>query len=99
AEIVADRGAAYIQAEARAVSFQVGKIVRRRLREVVGGQFDGIEIHTGGQVDEIVEGHRWFRLALEIERFLETVGGDAQTQMRRAGSSNRLDGRGGSGAE
>src|SRR5262249_51914602 len=99
AEVVADRGAAYIQAQASTATLQVSEVIRRRLREIVGGQLDRIEVHAGRQVDEVVEGHRRFRLALEVERRVEAVGRETESHVRGAATANRLDSGGRAGSE
>src|SRR5262249_30229621 len=66
AEIVADRRAADIKAEPGAAPFELAEIRRRGLREIILGEFDGVEGHRSGEVDEAVVGHSW-RFSAQIE--------------------------------
>jgi hypothetical protein len=93
AEIVADRRAANVQAQPRAAPLEVGKVARRRLREVISGKLDRIEGPAGGHVDEVLKRHGRPGLAAQIERLAKTVGGQAQAHPRPAGAADRVDGR------
>src|SRR5262249_10490348 len=92
AEVVADRGAADVQTEPAALTFETGQIVRRRLRKVVGGRLDGIELHLRGQVGHVEQRHGRLRLDLEVEILAVAVAGDAQANARLAVALDRLDG-------
>src|SRR5262249_37670277 len=98
AEVVADGGAADVQAQPGTLALEVGQVFRRGPGEVVGGQLDGFEVLADGEVDEIVEAHR--RLALlRAELPVEAVGGDTQLEVSFAGAADRLNGRGRAGGE
>src|SRR5262249_19909777 len=96
AEVVADRRAADVEAQPGAAALELGEVLRRRAREVVLRQLDGVEGVVGGEVDELVERHLGL---LEVEVLAERVGGEAEAEPRLAGAGDRLDGgeRGGAG--
>ena len=82
AEVVADGGAADVEAEAGTLALEVGEVFRRGLGEVVGGQLDGVEAQVRGQVDEVVAASSAASAWLQVEVLAVAVGGDAEAQVR-----------------
>ena len=78
---------------------QAGQVLGRRLGEVVGGQFDGVDLLRGREVDEVGEGHVRLRLLLQVEPLAEAVRGQAELELRLARCGRSVRWRGWRGAQ
>src|SRR5262249_10486759 len=99
AEVVADRRARHVEAEAGAAALEAREVFRRGLGEIVRGRLDRVEAELGGEIDEVVERHLGLRLRLEIEILAVAVRGDAQAHLGLAVAPDRFNGRGDAGGE
>src|SRR5262249_17337355 len=93
-EIVIDGRTAHVEAEPGAFPLEMGEVFRRRLAEVILREFHRVEVHVGGDFDELIVIHRRFRLLVEFEMLGVTVAGDAEANVRLAGSANWINGGG-----
>jgi len=55
----------------------MSEIFRRSVGEVISRRLDGVEVHPGRQIDEMVQGHGRLGLDVQGQILAEAVGGNA----------------------
>ena len=93
AKVVAHGRARDVEPASKGLAFDLPQVfLRRRLREVIRGEFGSVQVEFRAIVDEVDQRQFW---RFGLQQSAVTVCREAQFEMVSGGACNRLDGAGG----